>query len=132
MSVIAVVYGTFIYLVFFRFKLLPWNRVTQFITLVFGLVFAIGFLIGLENLTPKSSQAVIVARTVDIAPLVTGIVTEVIVERNQVVKKGDVLFKIDPTIFPYQKEQCNHQNGSQLQWHVPVDRHWQTGCRIAA
>ena len=67
--------GTFIYPVFFRFKLLPWNRVTQFITLVDGVVFATGFFIGLENLNPKSKQGVIVGRTVDTAPLVSGLVT---------------------------------------------------------
>jgi multidrug resistance efflux pump len=99
MSVITVVYGTFIYLVFFRFKLLPWTRVTQFITLVVGIVFATGFFIGLENLTPKSKQGVIVGRTVDIAPLVSGLVIDVQVQRNEVVEKGDVLFRIDPTIF---------------------------------
>jgi multidrug resistance efflux pump len=99
MSVIVIVYGSFIYLVFFRFKLLPWNRLTQSILLVVGLVLAVGFLISLENLTPKSSQAVIVGRTVDIAPQVSGLVVNVAVEQNEIVEEGAVLFEIDPTLF---------------------------------
>jgi multidrug resistance efflux pump len=99
MSVIVIVYGSFIYLVFFRFKLLPWNRTSQFVLMVVGLVMTIGFLIGLQNLTPKSTQAVISGRTVDIAPLVSGVVTKVVVNRNEVVKQGSILFEIDPTLF---------------------------------
>ncbi|MGH1573296.1 efflux RND transporter periplasmic adaptor subunit [Methylobacterium sp. P31] len=39
------------------------------------------------------------ADVVEVAPDVSGLVTEVLVEDNQVVKRGDVLFKIDPERF---------------------------------
>lgn len=39
------------------------------------------------------------ADVVEVAPDVSGLVTEVMVEDNQVVKRGDVLFKIDPERF---------------------------------
>jgi multidrug resistance efflux pump len=39
------------------------------------------------------------ADVVGVAPDVSGLVTEVLVEDNQVVKRGDVLFKIDPERF---------------------------------
>src|SRR5438094_4351659 len=39
------------------------------------------------------------ADVVEVAPDVSGLVTEVLVEDNQTVKRGDVLFKIDPERF---------------------------------
>ncbi|WP_071000360.1 HlyD family secretion protein [Methylobacterium sp. C1] len=39
------------------------------------------------------------ADVVEVAPDVSGLVTEVLVEDNQTVKRGDVLFKIDPARF---------------------------------
>ena len=39
------------------------------------------------------------ADVVQVAPDVSGLVTEVLVEDNQVVKRGDVLFRIDPERF---------------------------------
>ncbi|CAA2155389.1 p-hydroxybenzoic acid efflux pump subunit AaeA [Methylobacterium brachiatum] len=39
------------------------------------------------------------ADVVEVAPDVSGLVTQVLVEDNQVVKRGDVLFKIDPERF---------------------------------
>ncbi len=99
MSVIVIVYGSFIYLVFFRFKLLPWNKVTRLPALAVGLLLCIGFLMGIENLTPKSSQAVITGRIADIAPQVGGEVVEVPIEQNVEVEAGTVLFRLDPTLF---------------------------------
>jgi RND family efflux transporter MFP subunit len=102
MLFITLTYGGFVYLVFFRFKLLPWNKLTQFLTLVVGLVLVSAFLVGYSNLTPSSSQAVVMGRMVEIAPQVPGQVISVDVEQNERVAKGDILFRIDPTIFEAQ------------------------------
>ncbi|MFC4625929.1 multidrug transporter subunit MdtN [Daeguia caeni] len=45
---------------------------------------------------PLSEEAVIGARIVNIAATVAGKITEINVEENQAVKKGDILFKLDP------------------------------------
>jgi multidrug resistance efflux pump len=50
-----------------------------------------------DRLTPVSSQARIHALVVPIAAEVSGTVTEVIVENNQQVQAGDVLFRLDDT-----------------------------------
>ncbi len=99
MVVIALLYAGLIYLVFFKLEWLPWNRLSQLISLVIGIVILSGFLVGLENLTPNSSQAVVMGRVVDIAPQVGGVVTHVPVKQNQRVEEGAVLFEIDPTLF---------------------------------
>ncbi|MDJ0848906.1 MAG: efflux RND transporter periplasmic adaptor subunit [Myxococcota bacterium] len=99
MAIITLVYGSFVYLVFFRFKLLPWNRTTRNLTLMVGAVGLTAFLVAYSNLTPGSSQAVLLGRVVDIAPQVGGVVTAVPVRQNERVEEGAVLFEIDPTLF---------------------------------
>jgi multidrug resistance efflux pump len=102
MAVISLIYGSFIYLIFFRFKLLPWNKLTQTAVLIFGVVFLCAFFVMYENLTPGSSQAVVMGRVVDIAPQVGGVVLRVPVKQNERVEEGEVLFEIDPTLFAAQ------------------------------
>ena len=99
MTLVALLYGALVYLVFFKFQWLPWNRSSQLGSLVVGITILSGFLVGLENLTPTSTQAVIMGRVVDIAPQVGGVVTSVPVEQNVPVEEGAVLFEIDPTLF---------------------------------
>ncbi len=102
MSIIVIFYGSLVYLLFFRFKLLPWNKATQLVTLAVGIALSTAFMVGMGNLTPKTSQAVIMGRVVDIAPQVSGEVIRVAVKQNEVIEKGAVLFEIDPTLFAAQ------------------------------
>ena len=50
MIFVVVLYGGLVYLLFFRFRLLPWNMFTQGITLLVGIVLLLGFLVGLLSL----------------------------------------------------------------------------------
>ena len=99
MLFIIIGYLTIIYLVFFRFRLLPWNKITAGISLVVGIIIVAGFLTGLRNLAPASTQAATVTRIVEIAPQVSGRVDSVLAERNVMVEAGTVLFTIDPTLY---------------------------------
>ena len=97
MVIIAVAYFVVVYLVFFKFQLLPWNKLSQGLAVLIGVVILSGFLVGLQGLAPSSTQAVISGRIVEIAPQVGGLVIEVSVEPNATVETGDTLFIIDPT-----------------------------------
>ena len=99
MVLITTLYIALIWLLFFKFKWLPWNKLTQALCLIIGVVILSGFLVGLQGLTPASTQAVIAGRVVEIAPQVSGRVTSVPVQAMQVIEEGDVLFKIDPTAY---------------------------------
>ena len=99
MVIITCLYLALVYLLFFKFKWLPWNRVSQIICLVIGVVILSGFLVGLQGLTPSSSQALISGRIVEIAPSVSGRVESVRAQPNMIVEKGAVLFEIDPTTY---------------------------------
>jgi len=52
--------------------------------------------------TAPSGPVTVLSQSVQIAPNVTGVVTEVKVQGGQPLKQGDVLFTIDPT--PYQAD----------------------------
>lgn len=97
MLIITAIYLSLVWLLFFKFKWLPWNRLTQWLCLLIGTVILSAFLVGLQSLTPSSSQAIITARIVEIAPAVSGRVSAVSVEAMKPIEQGEVLFEIDPT-----------------------------------
>ena len=52
-----------------------------------------------DRLTPYSSQATVQAYIVSVAPEVAGTVVEIGVIDNQIVKEGDLLFRLDPQAY---------------------------------
>ena len=73
------------------------NRIVR-VTLVVLLVLFVYHLFA-DRITPYTSQATIGTFLVQIAPQVSGQVVAVDVRDNQQVKKGQVLFRIDPLPF---------------------------------
>ncbi len=99
MLIINCLYLALVYLLFFKLKVLPWNKVSQGLVVLLGTIILTGFLVGLQGLTPSSTQATITGRIVEIAPLVSGRVIDVPTEPNVPVREGDVLFEIDPFLY---------------------------------
>jgi multidrug resistance efflux pump len=96
------IYSFFVWLIFIKLKLLPWTTPWKVGVAIFPVV-AIAILLLLLNIVaPTTSDVRVVNYVVPIVSQVRGRVIEVPVENNRPVKKGDVLFKIDPT--PYQNE----------------------------
>ncbi|AXI47115.1 hypothetical protein C1J03_14475 [Sulfitobacter sp. SK012] len=98
MVLILALYGGVIYLVFGRFKLLPWNTTWKSISATVGLLIALIVIGALNYLTPSGRVAVHGA-TIEITPNVTGSVVSVAIKANTPIKKGDLLFQIDPVPF---------------------------------
>ena len=100
-AILLAIYSFFVWLIFIKLKWLPWNTVSQ-VTVVIIPIVAIAALILLLNIfAPSSADVRVFKYTVPIVSQVRGRVIEVPVEEgNRLVRKGDVLFKIDPT--PYQ------------------------------
>ena len=90
-------------LVFFRFKLIRltpgWGIVFAFFVIHLMLV----FLIGLRFVTPYSTNAVVVQRTIQLVPRLPEptLVTAVLVEENVPVKMGQPLFQFDRRPYEY-------------------------------
>ena len=91
------IYSFFVWLIFFKFKLLPWNIVSQVIVITIPVIAITMLILFLNIYAPSSSDVRVVNYVVPINPRVAGLVTEVPIEPNRPIKKGDVLFKIDPT-----------------------------------
>ena len=97
------IYSFFVWLIFIKLKWLPWNTARRSSVVIIPIV-GLGATILLLNIfAPSSSDVRVFKYTVPIVSQVRGRVIEVPVEEgNRLVKKGDVLFRIDPT--PYQLE----------------------------
>jgi multidrug resistance efflux pump len=96
------VYSFFVWLIFIKFKWLPWTTPWKVGVVIFPIVVIAAMLLALNVFAPTTSDVRVVKYVVPIVSQVRGRVIEVPVENNRPVKKGDVLFRIDPT--PYQNE----------------------------
>jgi multidrug resistance efflux pump len=95
------IYSFFVWLIFIKFKWLPWNIYSQVTVVIIPIVGLAVLILSLNVVAPSSPDVRVFRYTVPIVSQVRGRVLEVpIQEGNVPVKKGDVLFRIDPT--PYQ------------------------------
>ena len=93
------IYSFFVWLIFFKFKLLPWTFISQVIVITIPIVGITALILILNIVAPSSADIRVVNYVVPINPPVRGLVTEVPIEPNRPLKKGDVLFKVDPVPF---------------------------------
>ena len=94
------IYSFFVWLIFIKFKWLPWNTKSQVIVAVIPIVGITALILLLNVFAPSSADVRVIKYVVQIVPQVKGRVIEVPVEGNRLYKKGEVLFRIDPT--PYE------------------------------
>jgi multidrug resistance efflux pump len=95
------IYSFFVWLIFIKFKWLPWNTASQVTVVTIPIVALTALILVLNVVAPSSADVRVFKYTVPIVSQVRGRVIEVPVEEgNRLVKKGDVLFRVDPT--PYQ------------------------------
>lgn len=100
--ILLLIYSFFVWLVFFKFKWLPWNFVSQIIVVSLPIFALTALILFLNIVAPSSADVRVINYVVQVVPRVAGRVIEVPVEANRPVKKGDVLFRIDPV--PFQQE----------------------------
>ncbi|HZZ94622.1 MAG TPA: HlyD family secretion protein [Usitatibacter sp.] len=94
------IYSFFVWLIFFKFKWLPWNTVSQVVVITLPVVGLTAMVLALNVVAPSSHDVRVLKYVVNVVPQVRGRVIEVPADGNAAMKKGDVLFRIDPT--PYQ------------------------------
>jgi multidrug resistance efflux pump len=100
-AILLGIYSFFVWLIFIKFKWLPWNTSTQVTVAIIPIVGLAVLILLLNIYAPSSADVRVYKYTVPIVSQVRGRVIEVPVEEgNRPVKKGDVLFRLDPT--PYQ------------------------------
>jgi multidrug resistance efflux pump len=97
--ILLIIYSVIVWLIFFKFKLLPWNITSQVIVVTIPIFMLTVLILFMNICAPSSSDVRAQNYVIPIVPRVTGQVTEVPIEPNRPIKKGDVLFKIDPVPF---------------------------------
>ena len=100
--ILLLIYSFFVWLIFIKFKWLPWNIVSQVIVATIPVVGIAALILLLNIYAPSSADVRVMNYVLPINPRVAGKVIEVPVEPNEPVRKGDVLFRIDPTPFEIQ------------------------------
>ena len=95
------IYAFFVWLIFIKLKLLPWTTPWKVGVVIFPVVVLAAMMLLLNIFAPTTNDVRVVKYVVPIVSQVRGRVIEVPVENNRPVKKGDVLFRIDPT--PYRE-----------------------------
>jgi multidrug resistance efflux pump len=96
------IYAFFVWLIFIKLKWLPWNTTSQVTVVIIPIVALAAMILTLNVVAPSSNDVRVMKYVVQVIPQVRGRVLEVPVEPNRLVKKGELLFRIDPT--PYQNE----------------------------
>ena len=94
------IYSFFVWLIFFKFKWLPWNNAWMVTVITIPIIGLTALILLLNVFAPSTADVRVIKYVVNVIPQVKGKIIEVPVEPNRPVKKGDVLFRIDPT--PYQ------------------------------
>jgi multidrug resistance efflux pump len=93
------IYSALVWLIFIKKKWLPWNITSQVIVATIPIVGLTIIILFMNIVAPSSSDVRAMNYVIPIVPRVSGQVTEVPIEPNRPIKKGDVLFKMDPQPF---------------------------------
>jgi len=93
------IYSFIVWLIFFKYKLLPWNTISQVIVITLPIIGIAALILLLNIVAPSSADVRVINYVVAVNARVQGLVTEVPVEPNRPVRKGEVLFRLDPTPF---------------------------------
>src|SRR2546428_8290063 len=97
--ILLIIYGVGVWFIFFKKKWLPWNITSQVIVVTIPIIALTILILFMNIVAPSSHDVRAMNYVIPISPRVTGEVTEVPIEPNRPIKKGDVLFKIDPVPF---------------------------------
>jgi multidrug resistance efflux pump len=96
-ALLLAIYSFFVWFIFIKKKWLPWNTKSQVTVVVIPIVAMTALILTLNVIAPSSSDVRVIKYVVQVIPQVKGRVIEVPVEPNRLVKKGELLFRIDPT-----------------------------------
>ncbi|MFY2826279.1 HlyD family secretion protein [Ruegeria sp. MALMAid1280] len=108
---ITLFYIIFVWFIFFKVQWLKFNITWGIVTFWIGAHLLLVFLVALRFFQPFSIDSHVVRSTIQIVPRLTEptILTEVLVEPNTEVKKGDPLYRFDDTVFSLEVEEATAQ-----------------------
>ena len=101
MLIVLSIFFAIVWLIFFKFKWLPWSRGWKISVYTIALAIALVVIGALQYYTPMSNLAVVQAHTQQVYPLVSGRIDEVYIDGRKKVERGERLFSIDARPFEY-------------------------------
>ena len=101
MLIVLSLFFILVWLVFFKFQWLPWNRGWKITVATMAMTIALIVIGALQYYTPVSKKGVVEAASQQIYPLVSGQVETVYIQGAHAVSSGDKLFSIDARPFQY-------------------------------
>ncbi|MGR4928939.1 HlyD family secretion protein [Bradyrhizobium sp. CAR08] len=104
MLIILCLYFLALWLVFSKFRIVKWGWLSGMVSLLIG-GFIIATFLALFNYLTPSGRVTVTGRVVEVTPNVTGEIVAIPVKPNVPVKKGDLLFLIEPAPFQYKVSQ---------------------------
>lgn len=96
-AILLGLYAAAVWLIFFKYRLLPWTTVSKVIVFTIPVVGLLVLIMLLNVFAPSTSNVLVVRNNVGIVSHVKGRVAEVPVQINQRVKAGDILFTVNDT-----------------------------------
>ena len=96
------IYALIVWVIFFKLKLLPWTTTIAVIVVTIPVVALATTMLILNVVAPSALDVQVAKYVVQIVPRVAGRVVEVPVAPNRLVRRGDLLFRIDPRPFQYE------------------------------
>lgn len=103
------IYSLIVWFIFIKMKWLPWNIGTQVTVVIIPIIGLTALILALNVVAPSSADVRVIKYVINVVPQVRGRVIEVPVEPNRLVKKGDILFRIDPTPYELQARSLEAQ-----------------------
>lgn len=109
--IIISAYIFFSYLIFARLKWLTFNKIWAVFLALSCAHLCIMFVVGLRFITPYAKEAKVIQHTIQITPRLPEptLVSEVLVQSNTHVKKGQALFQMDRRPYQYKRDQAKAQ-----------------------
>ncbi|MGY4308047.1 multidrug resistance efflux pump [Bradyrhizobium sp. USDA 4369] len=104
MAAIFGVYMLIIWLIFAKLKLIRLSLPIALVLAAVGPAFAFFILVSMNNYHPSSTDARVFQRVAQIVPHITtpGRIQDILAQPNTPIKKGDVIFRIDPQSFQFE------------------------------
>ncbi|WP_170569680.1 HlyD family secretion protein [Ruegeria atlantica] len=108
---ITLFYIIFVWFIFFKMQWLKFNIAWGIVSFWVGAHLLLIFLVALRFFQPFSIDSHVVRSTIQIVPRLTQptVLTEVLVEPNTEVKKGDALYRFEDTVFALEVEEAKAQ-----------------------
>jgi multidrug resistance efflux pump len=111
-ALLLAIYAFFVWLIFIKKKWLPWTTPWKVTVVVIPIVALTVMILTLNVVAPSTNDVRVMKYVVQVIPTVKGRVIEVPVEPNRIVKKGELLFRIDPTQYQYELASAKAKQGA--------------------